>query len=103
MRTWNSADDRRSGRIRSPTAKIEPNGIIADHRLLLMSPLCRGCGMAVITNADGSCPSCGSTGPIISRSWRGKRVGVLVPKKEHAPLYACLYLRPYAVKFLAAA
>ena len=66
--------------------------------------LCLGCGMRVFTKSDGSCPSCGARGEHTVRTWRGKPVRVLIPK-QRAPVWthACLYLRPYANRFRAAA
>jgi hypothetical protein len=60
--------------------------------------------MRVIVQADGRCPSCGATGDIAERIWRGKPVTVLVPEPNSIPRpNACLYLRPYAITFRSAA
>jgi hypothetical protein len=60
--------------------------------------------MRVLTLRDGSCPSCGATGEVVERVWRGRPVSVLIPPPMSvAPRYACLCLRPFAVKFRAAA
>src|SRR4051812_3863380 len=75
-----------------------------DRPSMSMLVLCNGCGMRVLTLADGSCPSCGAKGEIVERLWRGKRVDVLLPEPKSVPLrHACLCLRPYAVKFRSAA
>jgi hypothetical protein len=70
-----------------------------------MLVLCQGCGMRVLLLADGSCPSCGAHGELETRVWQGKSVETLVPSRgEGAVLpYACVYLRPFARRFRAAA
>ena len=68
-----------------------------------MIVLCQGCGMRVFTKSDGACPSCGARGELVARIWRGKPVQVLIPAEDVVPTYACLYLRPFAVTFRAAA
>lgn len=72
-----------------------------------MIVLCRNCGMRVLAQPDGSCPSCGARGEVMARVWQGKTVQTLVPGEREAaavvPAYACLYLRPFASRFRAAA
>jgi hypothetical protein len=66
--------------------------------------LCQRCGVMVMPQADGSCPSCGKRGHLSARLWQGRQINTLVPD-ETAPIsqYACLYSRPFARRFRARA
>jgi hypothetical protein len=68
-----------------------------------MIVLCQGCGMSVLTKPDGTCPSCGASGEVVVRIQQGRKLQVLLPAEPKQYEYACLYLRPFAVKFRAAA
>src|SRR5262245_51783647 len=71
------------------------------------SVLCLNCGMQVLTLADGSCPSCGAHGELVVRILHGKTIQTLVPtpadERSPVPRSVCLYLRPFAKRFRAAA